>query len=146
MKGSTMRNPSGTIIVPRDVDMTVDDATLNHTDEFNTSLEKLMTQINSKVSTWGQYLGDTGGLLEFTKAKYNMLIWNFEPNRRIYIEKGETLPDNKVFVKDSTGKRTEIQRVEGNTALRMLGAQKAGTLDEKDETKAMTIKKSLLSL
>eukprot|EP00957_Ditylum_brightwellii_P014918 1125041-Ditylum_brightwellii.AAC.1 len=96
-----------------------------------------MTQINNKVSTCGQYLGDTGGLLKFTKTKYNMLIWNFKPNRRPYIEKGKNLPDNNVFVKDSIRKRAEIQRVEANTALKMLGACKAGTLDEKDETKAM---------
>eukprot|EP00957_Ditylum_brightwellii_P114288 8713586-Ditylum_brightwellii.AAC.1 len=77
------------------MDMIVDYATLNHTDEFNISLEELMTQINSEVSIWGQYLGDTGGLLEFTKTKYNMLIWNFKPNGSPYIEKGKSLPKNK---------------------------------------------------
>eukprot|EP00957_Ditylum_brightwellii_P043823 3323217-Ditylum_brightwellii.AAC.1 len=38
-KGSKMQNPRGTITISRDVDMIVDDATLNHTDEFNTSPE-----------------------------------------------------------------------------------------------------------
>ena len=69
--------------------MIVNDTTLNHTNEFNTSPENRMAQINGKVSTWGQYLRDTGGLLEFTKTKYNMLIWNFKPNGSPYIERGK---------------------------------------------------------
>ena len=38
------------------------------------------------------------------------------------------------------GQRIKIKRAEASTTLKMLGARKAGTLDKKEETNAMTTK------
>eukprot|EP00957_Ditylum_brightwellii_P170200 12956313-Ditylum_brightwellii.AAC.1 len=85
-----------TITVRRNVDMIVDNATLNHTNTFDTDADLLQAQIQCNLSIWGEYSGATGGLLEYKKTQYTMIIQKFCPDKKPMVMKEKELPGNKV--------------------------------------------------
>eukprot|EP00957_Ditylum_brightwellii_P041836 3168902-Ditylum_brightwellii.AAC.1 len=90
--GSNTRNHTNKITVCRNMDMIVDDATLNHTNTFDMDADLLQTQTHRVISIWGENLGVTGGLLEYTKTKYTMLIWKFCSDGKPAIMKEKEFP------------------------------------------------------
>eukprot|EP00957_Ditylum_brightwellii_P160111 12188082-Ditylum_brightwellii.AAC.1 len=58
--------------------MFVDDNTLMHNTPCpSTSAEDLMENVQHEVKLWGRLLWLTGGLLEFLKSSYFLVIWKF---------------------------------------------------------------------
>eukprot|EP00957_Ditylum_brightwellii_P078858 5996555-Ditylum_brightwellii.AAC.1 len=61
--------------------MFVDDNTLMHNHEqHNAPVDTLLTQIQHDAELWGRLLWIMGGLLEFLKSSYFIVIWAFKPD------------------------------------------------------------------
>eukprot|EP00957_Ditylum_brightwellii_P007966 603335-Ditylum_brightwellii.AAC.1 len=70
--------PQGISSLKTNADAFVDDATLLHnTSKFNPSAQELLKQVQHDASIWSRLLWVTGGLLEFLKSSYFLMIWNF---------------------------------------------------------------------
>eukprot|EP00957_Ditylum_brightwellii_P185747 14142023-Ditylum_brightwellii.AAC.1 len=104
-----MRNPTGTIVLQQNVDMTIDDATLHHTNTFDINPDLLQAQTHQDLSIWGEYLECTEGLLEYAKTKCIFTIWEFKPNGTPYILKMKDLPENTIYIKETKGKVKKLE-------------------------------------
>eukprot|EP00957_Ditylum_brightwellii_P178542 13600007-Ditylum_brightwellii.AAC.1 len=80
--------------------MFVDDNALMHnTDNFDESVTNLMQQVKHDTEYWGRLLWINGGLLEFLKSSYFIVVWTFtmEEKPEISLE----LPENTVRLTDA---------------------------------------------
>eukprot|EP00957_Ditylum_brightwellii_P141393 10773117-Ditylum_brightwellii.AAC.1 len=116
-------------------DMFVDNATLlyNNGNKFNTSAQQLMNHIQHDAEIWRRLLWVTGGLLEFLKSTYFLLIWKVAASGKLYIAPEEELLPNKVTVTDANGNTTKLTRVTERKGINMLGFFRAAMLEEDDE-------------
>eukprot|EP00957_Ditylum_brightwellii_P152748 11627295-Ditylum_brightwellii.AAC.1 len=79
--------------------MFVDDKSLLHTEKrWDTSAPELMNIGTGDLSLWDKYIWTTGGLLEWLKMEYSLLIWNFEANGKPVIAQDYELPQNTVVI------------------------------------------------
>jgi hypothetical protein len=116
--------------------MFVDDASLTVNDnDPQMSAEAIMEKTQNDISSWNKFLWILGGLLELTKTKYYMLIWQFTERGKPYLCPMENLPTNTVTVLDQEGQPATIERIPHDKGIRMLGVRKAGNLTESDEFK-----------
>eukprot|EP00957_Ditylum_brightwellii_P166741 12692408-Ditylum_brightwellii.AAC.1 len=104
-------------------DMFVDDATPLHNNgnKFNTPGQQLMNHIQHDAEIWGWLLWATGGLLEFLKSTYFLLIWKLAASGKPYTVPEEELPPNKVTVTDANGNTTKLTRVTERKGIKILG-------------------------
>eukprot|EP00957_Ditylum_brightwellii_P069803 5300567-Ditylum_brightwellii.AAC.1 len=73
--------------------MFVNDNTLMHnTDNFDESATNLMQQVKHDTECWGRLLWITGGLLEFLKNSYFIVVWTFTTEGKPEIS--SELPEN----------------------------------------------------
>eukprot|EP00978_Attheya_sp_CCMP212_P037047 scaffold172156_cov63-Attheya_sp.AAC.2 len=116
--------------------MFVDDSTLVHNKRnFNASEEDIMKVVQQDLKSWSDLLWTTGGLLELTKSKYFMMIWQFDRTGKPSLKPTEDIVPNTVRVKTQSGETAKIKRVSEKEAICMLGVQKAGNLPEEREFK-----------
>eukprot|EP00978_Attheya_sp_CCMP212_P037399 scaffold175831_cov42-Attheya_sp.AAC.1 len=81
--------------------MFVDDTTLLvNAPRPDYSAKKMMRRVQNDISSWCKFLWISGGLLELTKTKYYMMIWNFTSTGKPYLCPEEDLPENIVTVND----------------------------------------------
>eukprot|EP00957_Ditylum_brightwellii_P058096 4405903-Ditylum_brightwellii.AAC.2 len=109
--------------------MFVNDNTLMHnTERPDTPATTLMTQIQHDAELWGCLLWIMGGLLEFLKSSYFIVIWVFKSDGKPMIE--TSLPPSTIKLTDAQGSTTKLKRVQPSNGIEMLGIQKAATLQE----------------
>eukprot|EP00978_Attheya_sp_CCMP212_P018266 scaffold49701_cov71-Attheya_sp.AAC.1 len=95
--GSTIQDPTRRIKVKRSTDMFVDDSTLVHNKrKFNASEEDIMNVVQQDLKSWSDLLWTTGGLLELTKSKYFMMIWQFDRTGKPSLKSTEDIVPNTV--------------------------------------------------
>eukprot|EP00957_Ditylum_brightwellii_P032643 2474403-Ditylum_brightwellii.AAC.1 len=112
--------------------MFVDDNTLMHnTPHPSTSAEELMENVQHDAELWRRLLWVTGGLLEFLKSSYFLVIWKFTAKGKPDISLN--LPPNKVQLTNANRSSTKLKRVQPNDGIEMLGVHKAATLQETTE-------------
>eukprot|EP00957_Ditylum_brightwellii_P099558 7583996-Ditylum_brightwellii.AAC.1 len=112
--------------------MFVDDNTLMHNTPCpSTSAEDLMENVQHNAELWERLLWVTGGLLEFLKSSYFLVIWKFTTKGKPDISLN--LPPNKVHLTDANGSSTKLKRVQQNDRIEMLGVHKVATLQETTE-------------
>ena len=110
----------GVASLKTNADAFVDDATLLHnTSKFNTSAQELMLQVQHDASIWSRLLWVTGGLLEFLKSSYFLMIWNFTEEGEPYIVEEKDLPVNNVQLIDAAGTATKLKRYAPNKGIKM---------------------------
>eukprot|EP00957_Ditylum_brightwellii_P067791 5145549-Ditylum_brightwellii.AAC.1 len=116
-------------------DMFVDNATLLYinSNKFNILAQQLMNPIQHDTEIWGRLLWATGGLVDFLKSTYFLLIWKFAASGKPYIVLKEELPLDKVTVTDANGNITKLTRVTERQGIKMLGVFQAAMLEENDE-------------
>ena len=143
--------PQGVTSLKTNADAFIDNATLLHnTCKFNTRAQELMLQVQHNASIWSRLLWVTGGLLEFLKSSYFLMIWNFTEEGKPYIVEEKNLPVNNVQLIDAAGTATKLKRYAPTKGIKMLGSHKAATLQETTEfdyihTKGEKFLKALLS-
>ena len=76
----------------------------------------------------GRLLWVTGGLFEFLKSSYFIVIWKFSADGKPSINLD--LPPNKVRLTNAQGSSTKLKRASPTNGIEMLGVQKAATLKE----------------
>eukprot|EP00957_Ditylum_brightwellii_P091410 6959869-Ditylum_brightwellii.AAC.1 len=103
--------------------MIVDDVTLSHSNTFDTDADLLIAQMHRDLSIWGEYLEATGGLLEYSKTKYTMGAWKFNPDGTLVILKENELPTNSITIKETAQKTTTTKRACASKPLKMQGVQ-----------------------
>eukprot|EP00957_Ditylum_brightwellii_P067205 5100648-Ditylum_brightwellii.AAC.1 len=87
-----------------------------------------MHQIKADAELWGCLLWVTGGLLEFLKSSYLIVVWSFNDEGKPTI--APTLPLNTVRLTDAQGSTTKLKQVAHDVGIEMLGVQKASSLQE----------------
>jgi hypothetical protein len=127
--GSLITDPIKTIKVHRSADSFVDDTTLVvNAPRQNTSAKTIMSRVQHDLASWSKFLWISGGLLELSKTKYYILIWNFSPKGKPLLCEEKYLPQNTVSVHDQHGDLTKIERISETKGLKMLGVRIAGNL------------------
>eukprot|EP00957_Ditylum_brightwellii_P105054 8007248-Ditylum_brightwellii.AAC.1 len=112
----------------------VNDATLLHnTENFNKTAINLMNQVQHDAGIWGRILWVAGGLLEFLKSSYFLLIWDFNEDGAPFIVDETDLPANTIKLVDAAGHSTNLKRFSPNKGIKMLGSHKAATLQDNAE-------------
>eukprot|EP00957_Ditylum_brightwellii_P093223 7098522-Ditylum_brightwellii.AAC.1 len=109
-KGCTIKHiqNQGVVSLKTNADTFVDEATLLHNNhKFNASAQELMTQVKHDASIWSRLLWVTGGLLEFKKSSYFLMIWNFTEDGEPNIVEEADLPENNVQLIDASGNSTK---------------------------------------
>jgi hypothetical protein len=108
--GRMLEDPSKSIRVERIVDMFVDDSslTVNSTDP-TLPAEIIMEQTQNDISRWSKFLWISGGLIELTKTKYYMRIWQFSNLGAPYICPEEEQPPNIVTIHKQQGNPATIK-------------------------------------
>eukprot|EP00957_Ditylum_brightwellii_P166475 12671779-Ditylum_brightwellii.AAC.1 len=97
-----MANTANDIKLKCNADMFVDDNTLMHNDpQCDATPHTLMTNIQHNAETWGRFLWASGGLLEFLKSTYFLLIWAFAASGQPMIIPEEDLSANVVWLTDA---------------------------------------------
>eukprot|EP00957_Ditylum_brightwellii_P080063 6089275-Ditylum_brightwellii.AAC.1 len=114
-------------------DMFVDDTTLLHNNNFNTPAQQLMQQIQRNIEIWSILLWASGGLLEFLKSSYFLLIWTFAKSGKLQTVPKEDLPPNTVYITDAHGNTAVLTQVRERDCIKMLGVYMAATLDKCNE-------------
>eukprot|EP00957_Ditylum_brightwellii_P097363 7415968-Ditylum_brightwellii.AAC.1 len=103
-KGFTMADPANNIKLKYNAGMFVDDSTLMHNDpQHDATPHTLMTNIQHNTETWGRLLWASGGLFEFLKSTYFLLIWSFAASGQSMIISEEDLPTNVVWLTNVNG-------------------------------------------
>eukprot|EP00957_Ditylum_brightwellii_P044307 3361977-Ditylum_brightwellii.AAC.1 len=93
--GCTIQDPDKLIMVSCNADIFMDNNTLMHNSkDFAETPTQLMHNIQQDVELWGRLLRATGGLSEFLRSTYFLLIWQFESSGRPIIVPKEELPTN----------------------------------------------------
>ena len=59
----------------------------------------------------GRLLWTTGGVLEFLKRSYFLLIWEFKETQEPYVKKEEHILKNDMSLKDSDGYGATLKRI-----------------------------------
>ena len=91
-KGCSIADPPKRRVLKRNADLFVDDMKLLHNSErFNISSNELKHQIQHDSTLWGRILWISGGLLEFDKSTYTIILWRFQPNGAPEITPGSEL-------------------------------------------------------
>eukprot|EP00957_Ditylum_brightwellii_P210694 15365271-Ditylum_brightwellii.AAC.2 len=120
-KGFAMANPANGIKLKCNADMFVIDNTLMHNDpQKDATPNTLMTNIQHGTETWSRLLWASGGLLEFLKSTYFLLIWAFTASGQPMITPEEDLPINIVQLTDANGNTTVLRRVSASKGIKML--------------------------
>lgn len=92
-KGCKIKDPKENIQINANADMFVDNKMSMHNNEDKGVLsEILMQKIQQDASKWGKLIWITGGLLEFTKNPYFLLIWDFQKSGEPIIRHNNKLP------------------------------------------------------
>eukprot|EP00957_Ditylum_brightwellii_P209695 15362817-Ditylum_brightwellii.AAC.4 len=87
------------------------------------------------IAIWGGLIWTTGGMIEFLKSSYFLLIWAFKPSVKPVIVPENNLPQNTVRLTDTNGGTATLNRVPETKDIKMLGVFKAAALDNHDEYK-----------
>eukprot|EP00957_Ditylum_brightwellii_P045489 3448428-Ditylum_brightwellii.AAC.1 len=88
------------------------------------SLQMLMHCIQHDASLWGRYLWVLGGLLEYKKTKYCMIIWTFNPDGTPNLLPEEQLPTNNIHIIAADKRTTKIKHFDVMEGRRMLGVKR----------------------
>eukprot|EP00957_Ditylum_brightwellii_P063515 4820966-Ditylum_brightwellii.AAC.1 len=87
--------------------MFVDDNTLMHnTNNFTELAPNLMQRVEHDTERWGMLLWTIGGLLEFLKSSYFIVVWKFTAEEKPEIS--SELPENNVRLTNAQKTETNI--------------------------------------
>eukprot|EP00957_Ditylum_brightwellii_P070857 5384382-Ditylum_brightwellii.AAC.1 len=107
-EGCRIFDPGKTTSVSNSVDMFVDNNTLMHnTLQFDATPALLMNHIQKDAELWGRFFRITGGLLEFLKRSYFLVIWTFAADGQPSIQ--SNLPPNTAHLTDAQGSTTKLK-------------------------------------
>eukprot|EP00957_Ditylum_brightwellii_P158862 12091868-Ditylum_brightwellii.AAC.1 len=128
--GCIIKDPTNDIIQEQNVDMIVDDVTMQHNaGQYHLDAQALMNICQQDIKLWDELLWVNGGLLGTLKTSYSLMIWNFDGNGRPTIQTEESLPPNTVHL-TRKGETACVRRVAETEGVKILGVHKALNLQE----------------
>eukprot|EP00957_Ditylum_brightwellii_P083616 6356123-Ditylum_brightwellii.AAC.1 len=90
-----------------------------------------MAQVQQNAEIWGRLLWVAGGLLEFLKSSYFLVIWWFNKDDSPTIT--TDLPTNTVQLTNAQGSTSKLQQVSLEEGIEMLDVRRATTMQEDSE-------------
>eukprot|EP00957_Ditylum_brightwellii_P093074 7086746-Ditylum_brightwellii.AAC.1 len=77
--------------------MSVNDKSLMHNGKKpDTSAKELMSIVTHNLLLWDRYIWITGGLVEWLKTEYSLMVWTFESTGAPQLTQEHKLPPNTV--------------------------------------------------
>eukprot|EP00957_Ditylum_brightwellii_P061728 4683954-Ditylum_brightwellii.AAC.1 len=99
--------------------MFVDDISHHYNDKNKAiTSTQLMKCVQYGIELWGNIILATGGLLEFTKSIFFLLIWKFHPSGQLSIVQEPGLPKNNVRITNAHGNATILQKVSAGKGIK----------------------------
>eukprot|EP00957_Ditylum_brightwellii_P178362 13585017-Ditylum_brightwellii.AAC.1 len=77
-----------------------------------------MQQVKHDTERWGMLLWTIGGLLEFLKSSYFIVIWKFTAEEKPAIS--SELPENNERLTNAQGWTTKLRQISPNDRIEML--------------------------
>eukprot|EP00957_Ditylum_brightwellii_P110473 8425154-Ditylum_brightwellii.AAC.1 len=64
----------------------------------DTSTKELMSIVTQNLSLWDHYIWITGGLIEWLKTEYSLMVWTFKSTGAPQLTPEHKLPPNTVVI------------------------------------------------
>eukprot|EP00957_Ditylum_brightwellii_P147856 11259159-Ditylum_brightwellii.AAC.1 len=138
-KGCRILNPTGTVQLDAQGKIFVDVKNLIHNGKKpDASVKELMPIVMHDLSLWVCYIWITGGLIEWLKTEYSLMVWTSESTGAPQLTPEHKLPPNTVVIQqpDYT---TTVKHIKETTASKMIGFHTA--LNQQNQSEWSYLKK-----
>eukprot|EP00957_Ditylum_brightwellii_P044779 3396983-Ditylum_brightwellii.AAC.1 len=125
-KGCKISDPSRCRIVLINANLFVDNVKLLHNNgNFHISAQELKHQVKQDYILWGRVLWLSGGLLEFNKRTYTIILWRFAPNWKTLVTPKENIGGGSLTI-NVNREGILLEYTDAADTLKMMGVHQAG--------------------